>query len=91
MDGHATTDFRADYDSVTYSVVDVPGGVAAGALALMRHFCVSLGHFDFCVDHFGRHFFLECNGSGGQYQFIEKPTGLAITDAIADLLQKSAL
>ncbi len=51
----------------------------------MRAFAITLGHFDFCVDQSGQHWFLECNGSGGQFQFAEKATGLPITDAIADL------
>lgn len=54
----------------------------------MCHFSITLGHFDFCVDDSGRHWFLECNGSGGQYQFTEQATGLPITAALADVLQK---
>lgn len=80
-------DFRADYRSLTYSVVDVPPEVEKGTRAFMRKSGIELGHFDFCVDNAGRHWFLECNGSGGQYQFIEAATGLRISDAIADLLR----
>jgi hypothetical protein len=81
-------DFRADYESLTYSIADIPGEVASGVQEFMRTFGISLAHFDFCVDDSGCHWFLECNGSGGQYQFAEKATGLPITDAIADLLRK---
>jgi glutathione synthase/RimK-type ligase-like ATP-grasp enzyme len=81
-------DFRADYEALSYSVATVPAEVDTGVRAFMRTFGITLGHFDFCVDTNGQHWFLECNGSGGQYQFAEQATGLPITDAIADLLQK---
>jgi hypothetical protein len=83
-------DFRADYDSLSYSVVGVPDEVVVGVRRFMSAFGIRLGHFDFCVDAAGTHWFLECNGSGGQFQFVEKATGLPITDAIADLLSKGA-
>lgn len=81
-------DFRADYDSLSYRVADVPDDVAAGVRAFMRCFGIALGHFDFCVDTSGRHWFLECNGSAGQYQFAEQATGLPMTEALANFLQK---
>lgn len=86
----STVDFRADYSSLSYSVADLPRAVEIGVRAFMNKFGIALGHFDFCVDTNGRHWFLECNGSAGQYQFIESATGLPITDAIANLLQKGA-
>jgi ATP-grasp ribosomal peptide maturase len=85
----AAVDFRADYSSLTYRVVDIPDDVAAGVRAFMRHFAISFGCFDFCVDTAGRHWFLECN-SAGQFQFVEQATGLPITAALADLLVKGA-
>jgi glutathione synthase/RimK-type ligase-like ATP-grasp enzyme len=84
----ARVDFRADYDSLSYRVAKIPDEVRAGVCAFMRAFGITLGHFDFCVDQAGRHWFLECNGSGGQFQFAERATGLPITDAVADLLWK---
>lgn len=83
-------DFRSDYGALSYSRAEVPRDVAGGIWAFMRVFGIRLGHFDFCVDSKGVHWFLECNGSGGQFQFIEKATGLPITDAIADALAKGA-
>ncbi len=82
-------DFRADYPSLTYRVVDIPHDVAAGVRAFMRHFAISFGCFDFCVDTTGRHWLLECN-SAGQFQFVEQATGLPITAALANLLAKGA-
>lgn len=85
----AAVDFRADYPSLTYRVVDIPDDVAVGVRAFMRHFAISFGCFDFCVDTTGRHWLLECN-SAGQFQFVEQATGLPITAALADLLAKGA-
>ncbi|MBV9312960.1 MAG: hypothetical protein JO100_04300 [Pseudonocardia sp.] len=73
---------------MTYDVVDIPPEIANAVPAFMRSFGIKLGHFDFCVDTSGRHWFLKCNGSGGQYQFTEYATGLPITDAIAELPRK---
>ena len=83
----ARVDFRADAKALSYRTVEVPGHVAAGVRAFMRHFHIIYGAFDFCVDSEGRHWFLECNPAG-EYLFIEHPTGLRISAALADLLQK---
>lgn len=82
----ARVDFRADYGSLSYRVAEVPAEVEKGVRAFMRAMGIEIGHFDFCVDDEGRHWFLECNGSAGQYSFIEAATGLPISDALADLL-----
>ncbi|OLT15435.1 glutathione synthase/ribosomal protein S6 modification enzyme (glutaminyl transferase) [Pseudonocardia sp. CNS-139] len=84
----STVDFRADYPSLAYTIAELPRDVELGVRAFMNKFGIALGHFDFSVDTDGRHWFLECNGAAGQYQFTEKATGLPITDAIADMLQK---
>jgi hypothetical protein len=73
---------------VTYQVVDVPDDVTRGFAHLCATLPFSFGCFDFCVDSTGRHWLLECN-SAGQFQFVEQATGLPITAALADLLQKS--
>lgn len=62
----AQVDFRSDYSSLSHSIATVPGEVATGVVRFMRTFGIELGNFDFCVDQSGRHWFLECNGSGGQ-------------------------
>ncbi|MGH3625381.1 MAG: ATP-grasp ribosomal peptide maturase [Sciscionella sp.] len=86
----SAVDFRSDYASLTYRVVDVPDEVAAGVRAFMAYFSISFGCFDFCVDAAtGRHWLLECN-SAGQFQFVEQATDLPITAALADLLMKGA-
>jgi hypothetical protein len=44
------------------------------------------GAFDFVIATDGSWHFLECNPSG-QWAFLEPPTGLPMTAAIADLLE----
>lgn len=83
----ARIDFRADYDALTYQIVDVPGRVADGVRAFMSHFGIVFGAFDFVVDPNGKWWMLECNPAG-QYGWIEGATGLPIASALADLLEK---
>lgn len=83
----AMVDFRADYDSLTYSVATIPEQVATGVAAFMDHFRIAFGAFDFAVDSEGTWWMLECN-SIGQYTWIEEAAGLPISAAVADLLQK---
>jgi ATP-grasp ribosomal peptide maturase len=83
----ARVDFRSDYDALTITVTCPPASVVAGVEAFMRHFCLTFGAFDFVVDPAGRWWFLECNPAG-QYGFVESATGLPITTALADLLEK---
>jgi hypothetical protein len=45
------------------------------------------GSFDFAVTSNDDYVFLECN-SGGQFGWIEANTGLPITHALADLLER---
>lgn len=83
----AQVDFRGDYPSLCFEVIDTPGSVAGGVTAFMHRFGLTYGAFDFAVDAAGVWWLLECN-AGGQYAFVEKRTGLPISAAIADLLQK---
>ncbi|MQA24741.1 MAG: ATP-grasp ribosomal peptide maturase [Micromonosporaceae bacterium] len=83
----ARADFRADYGALTYDTVDVPGPVAAGLRAFMRHFGLVFGAFDFAVDEAGTWWMFECN-PGGQWAWIEDTTGLPITETLVDLLQE---
>lgn len=53
----------------------------------MNHFGLVYGAFDFAVDAVGTWWTLECNPAG-QYGFIEDATGLPITAALADVLEK---
>ncbi|WP_406278531.1 ATP-grasp ribosomal peptide maturase [Embleya sp. NBC_00896] len=79
-------DFRVDYGSLTYRVVDVPGVVAAGVRALMSVFHLYYGAIDFAVQPDGQWVFFEINANG-QYRWLEKKcVGLGISKALADAL-----
>ena len=80
-------DWRSDYASLTYEVVEVPDHVADGLLAFMAEFNLMFGAFDLAIDTRGTWWWFECNAAG-QFAFIEAQTGLPITDALVDLLEK---
>lgn len=84
--GHQPVDFRTSYRTMQLHTIDIPDTVATGVHRFLDHFGLTYGAFDFAVDHRGW-WLLECN-SAGQYGFVEQRTGLPISDAIADLLQK---
>jgi len=83
----ARADWRSDYDSLRINVVDLPPEVAQGVVAFMDALGLMFGAFDFAVDSDGVWWFFECN-SAGQFGFVEDATGLPITAALADLLQR---
>jgi len=83
--GAAQVDWRADYDALTYRVVDVPDQVRLASLALMRRLGLLHGAFDFSVTDDGSWWFLEINPNGA-WAWIAEETGLPIADALADLL-----
>ncbi len=78
-------DWRADYDSLTYRVVEVSTSVVTAVDRYLQRFGLSFAAFDFAVDNDGTWWFLEAN-PGGQYGWIEQHTGLPISEAIAELL-----
>ena len=83
----ARVDFRSDYGSLSYAVADIPDPVTAGVAGFLAHFGLAYGAFDFAVDPEGCWWMLECN-SVGQFSWLEDATGLPISAALADLLQK---
>lgn len=83
----ARADWRADYPALTFTPVELPDPVTAGAKELLRRLDLRYGALDFIVDHHGNHHFLEINPNG-QWAFIEQRAGLPITAALADDLQE---
>ncbi|WP_373325001.1 ATP-grasp ribosomal peptide maturase [Actinocatenispora rupis] len=79
------TDWRADYENLTYSVTELPPPVAAAVCRLMDALNLRFGALDLVVTPDGRHVFLEVNPNG-QWGWIEDATGLPIAAAIADAL-----
>ncbi len=85
----ARIDFRADYDSLDYAVVEPPESVIAGMVAFLRTFGLSFGAFDFAVTPNNEWIMFECNPAG-QYGWLEEQLDLPITAALADLLTNGA-
>jgi ATP-grasp ribosomal peptide maturase len=81
----AVLDWRADQDTLTYQITEVPAPVARGVLDLMAALHLRFGALDFLVTPGGQWVFLEINANG-QWAFIEQATGLPIAAAIADAL-----
>lgn len=81
----ARTDWRADYDALTYEPTVLPVPVAAAVRRLMAHYQLNYGAIDFGVTPDGRWRFYEINPAG-QWQFIAAATGLPIAQAHAELL-----
>jgi ATP-grasp ribosomal peptide maturase len=85
----ARVDWRADYDTLDYSVVEPPEAVTAGMLAFLRAFGLSFGAFDFAITPTGEWIMFKCNPAG-QYGWLEERLDLPITEAVADLLTYGA-
>lgn len=84
-DPHAYIDWRANYDALDYTVVEVPPHVAKGVHAFMAESGLTFSALDFVVTPAGRWVFLESN-PGGQYGWLRGTVGSAISDAIAHRL-----
>jgi len=81
----ARTDWRSDYDSLSYQVIDIPTDVKAAVAAYMKLSGLHYGAFDFLVQSDGTYITLEINPEGN-YGWIEEETGLPISAVIADFL-----
>lgn len=82
-------DWRRDYGSLSYSVVDLPDRLTKMLRAYLEHFRLAFGCFDLCLDAEGDYHWLELNPNG-EWGWIAAETGLPIAAAFADLLQGAA-
>jgi glutathione synthase/RimK-type ligase-like ATP-grasp enzyme len=78
-------DWRADHNSLSYEVIELPTQVEEGIRAFMAELGLKYGAFDFVVGPGGVYTFLECNSSG-QFGWLEGVSGLPITEALVGLL-----
>jgi ATP-grasp ribosomal peptide maturase len=78
-------DWRRDYDSHVYEVIDAPERVRSGVMAYLGSAGLRFGGFDFVVTPDREWVVLECNPEG-QWGWIEENTGLPISEAIARFL-----
>jgi hypothetical protein len=75
-------DWRRDYESHAYEVIDTPAEIRSAVTAYLMSTGLAFGAFDFAVTPDREWFALECNPEG-QWGWIEENTGLPIADAIA--------
>jgi glutathione synthase/RimK-type ligase-like ATP-grasp enzyme len=81
----ARVDWRADYDALTYCVIDVPPGIRAGIENYLRRSDLLFAAFDFSVARDGTWWFLEANPNG-LWAWLQERTELPIAGTIAELL-----
>lgn len=84
----AHQDWRADYESLHHSVIELPEPVTTALVELHRRLGLVYGAADFVCDTSGRLWFLETN-QAGEFGWISHHTGLPIPAAIADLLESA--
>jgi ATP-grasp ribosomal peptide maturase len=79
-------DWRTDYDSLTYEVIECPVEIAELACEFLLAAGLTYGAFDFVVTAGTEDYiFLECNAAG-QWGWLAEECGLPIAQAIADEL-----
>ncbi|MGH3754573.1 MAG: ATP-grasp ribosomal peptide maturase [Pseudonocardiaceae bacterium] len=82
----AHVDWRSDYHSISYSVIETPCSVRSGVTMLLESLGLRFAALDFIVDPDDQWWFLECNPNG-QWAWIEDETKLPISRALADALE----
>lgn len=90
QDPEAHIDWRANYEALDYSVVDIPSPLADRIRAFMSASGLSFSAFDFVITPDDRWLFLESN-STGQYGWLAQVLGTAVSDAMARLLAQGEL
>lgn len=87
-------DWRTDYSRLKYTPIHAPAPVERAIFAYLETFGLIFGAFDFALtgpEHRPDSWhFIECNPSG-QWAWMEPPTGLPMTSALADLLRRGTL
>jgi ATP-grasp ribosomal peptide maturase len=91
IDAHsdrARTDWRADYDHLTYQVIELPEPVHTAVARYLKQAGLHYGAFDFLGHADGGLTALEINPEGN-FAWLEEETGLQITASIADFLTRA--
>ncbi|MBB6174189.1 glutathione synthase/RimK-type ligase-like ATP-grasp enzyme [Nocardiopsis mwathae] len=78
----ARIDWRSDYGSLSYEVIDCHGAVRDGIRLFLEAFGLVFGAFDFVVSPSGDWYLLECNAAG-QWGWLAEECDLPIADALA--------
>jgi glutathione synthase/RimK-type ligase-like ATP-grasp enzyme len=79
---------RMDPSHTPYTAHSLPPEIAERCVALVRRLGLTYGAIDLILTPDGRHVFLEINPNG-QYLWVERATGLPISEAICDQLMSS--
>ncbi len=79
-------DWRADYDTLTYTLVPCPPALESSIRRYMRSYGLMFAAFDFALTPNGDWVFLECNPNG-QWAWIPEQEPV-VADALADLLER---
>jgi glutathione synthase/RimK-type ligase-like ATP-grasp enzyme len=83
---HARLDWRRyDMRMTPHRVHELPEATADGCVRLVERLGLCYGAIDLIVTPDGRYVFLEINPNG-EYRWVERATGLPITEAVCDLL-----
>lgn len=86
----SSIDWRADYDAVSYTVIDLPPDLVTKLRRYLDRFGLVYGAFDLIESPDGAWYFLECNPNG-QWGWIAEETGLPIADAFARALLREGV
>ncbi len=78
-------DWRSDYGSLKYHMIDPPEETVAAAAQFLRRLGLAFGAFDFIINPDGEWIMLECNPAG-QWLWLQDEVGVEIAAGIADLL-----
>lgn len=85
IDSKDKLDWRKDYSSLKYSVIECPQNIKKLCLKLMEDFDLKFGAFDFIVTQNNEWIFLEVNPNG-QWLWLEKAVDIPISSAIIQYL-----
>ncbi|UGY94492.1 ATP-grasp ribosomal peptide maturase [Streptomyces gobiensis] len=85
----ARTDWRSDYDALSYRTIDLPDDVSVRLVELHKRLGLVFGAADLIRDTSGRWIFLETNQSG-EWGWLASKVGISVAGALADLLSKEA-
>ncbi|MFY9808268.1 MAG: hypothetical protein WAK86_13505 [Pseudonocardiaceae bacterium] len=78
-------DWRSDYPSLRYEVIDTPEHICVGIAHYLRAASLAYSAFDFVITPDGTWVVLEANGSG-MWGWLAEECGLPIAEAIAEEL-----
>jgi len=82
------TDWRhSSVSSLDHEVFDLPKDLGESCKLMVKRLQLRYGAIDLVMDKSGKYWFLECNPNG-QWAWIENRTGLPISAAIVDEMEK---